>query len=229
MSMQRASRRLALIGILGLGLAVVGVGRLGLTTESVQAAPVQAQVGVAIQNFAFSPATTRVNVGDTVTWTNRDQAPHTATSTTGAFDTGTLAMGQSGSHTFTQAGTYPYFCAIHPQMTGTVVVEAAAMAAPTTAAGPSTAPARPTAQPATQAAQPATQPAAQPAPQTSSPVTRPATQRQPAAGAPAQAPAKAPAAAPAGLPRTGGLPIAGLLALGTVALGAGVGIRRIIR
>jgi LPXTG-motif cell wall-anchored protein len=63
-----------------------------------------------------------VKSGDTVTWTNRDSAPHTATASNGSFNTGTLKQGASASHTFTTAGTIAYICAIHPSMHGTVVV-----------------------------------------------------------------------------------------------------------
>ena len=73
-----------------------------------------------------------VVVGDTVTWTNGDQISHTATADGGAFDTGTLGNGESGTATFAAAGSFPYHCTVHPTMTGTVVVEAAA-AEPTAA------------------------------------------------------------------------------------------------
>jgi plastocyanin len=91
---------------------------------------------VAIRDFAFEPATLTITVGDTVTWTNEDSVAHTATSSTGAFDTGLLDQGESGSVTFTAAGTYGYFCEPHPSMTGQIVVQAAAApppAAPTPA------------------------------------------------------------------------------------------------
>ena len=77
---------------------------------------------VVIQNFAFAPATISVTVGDTVTWTNRDSAPHTATASNGSFNTGTLKKGQSGSAAFSKPGRFAYICAIHPNMKGTVVV-----------------------------------------------------------------------------------------------------------
>jgi plastocyanin len=77
-----------------------------------------------IVGFKFSPGTLTIHVGDTVTWTNQDTAPHTATAQNGSFNTGTLKKGQSGSHTFTQAGTFAYICAIHPFMHGTIVVVA---------------------------------------------------------------------------------------------------------
>ena len=77
---------------------------------------------VTISDFQFGPATITVPVGGTVTWTNSGPSPHTATASGGGFDTGTLSKGQSASHTFGQAGTFAYFCKIHPFMRGTVVV-----------------------------------------------------------------------------------------------------------
>jgi plastocyanin len=92
---------------------------------------------VAISDFAFSPATLTIAAGDTVTWTNNDPVVHTATSTTGAFDSGDLAEGDSFSVTLTTPGTYDYLCTPHPTMTGQIVVQAAAAtAAPASAAGP---------------------------------------------------------------------------------------------
>ena len=82
--------------------------------------------GVRIADFQFTAATTTIQVGDTVTWTNSGPSDHTATAYNGSFDTAALHRGQSASHTFTQAGTITYFCRIHPFMKGTVVVLAAA-------------------------------------------------------------------------------------------------------
>lgn len=73
------------------------------------------------QNFAFSPASITINAGDTIIWTNRDLAPHTATGS--GFDSGALSNGQSYSFKFSSAGTYNYYCAIHPSMTGVVIVK----------------------------------------------------------------------------------------------------------
>lgn len=77
---------------------------------------------VSVRDFSFQPGSLEIAVGTTVTWENQDAAPHTATSGTGAFDTGTIATGASSSVTFDQPGTFLYGCAIHPQMTGTIVV-----------------------------------------------------------------------------------------------------------
>jgi amicyanin len=80
---------------------------------------------VAISDFTYSPGTITVNVGDTVTWVNNGPTPHSATSSSGAFDTGIFSKGQSRSHTFNEAGTFAYICTPHPFMKGTVVVQAA--------------------------------------------------------------------------------------------------------
>jgi len=100
-------------------LAMLALGTLSATTLA-------ADASVAIEGFAFSPQSVTVNVGDTVTWTNGDAAPHTATAGDGSFDTGTISQGQSGSATFDTAGTFAYICEIHPTMTGTVEVQGAA-------------------------------------------------------------------------------------------------------
>ncbi|MEW2624595.1 plastocyanin/azurin family copper-binding protein [Streptomyces sp. NPDC048106] len=79
---------------------------------------------VAIKNFAFSPATLKVKVGTTVTWTNQDTDAHTVTSAKadGPLRSAALATHATYSHTFTKPGTYAYLCTIHPFMTATVEV-----------------------------------------------------------------------------------------------------------
>jgi plastocyanin len=77
---------------------------------------------VAIQNFAFSPATVTIKAGTTVTWTNQDQDPHTVSAMSGAFHSPTLNTGQSYRYTFTTPGHFEYLCTIHPFMTAAVVV-----------------------------------------------------------------------------------------------------------
>jgi len=79
-------------------------------------------VSVAISNFTFSPGQITVKAGSKVTWTNSDSVAHTVTSNNGAFNSGTLNPGSSYSFTFNTPGTYNYHCAIHPNMTATVVV-----------------------------------------------------------------------------------------------------------
>jgi plastocyanin len=71
---------------------------------------------------SYNPNPLEVNVGETVTWINDDSVIHTATSTDGTFDSGIMRNGQSFSYTFDTAGEYPYYCTLHPNMVGTVVV-----------------------------------------------------------------------------------------------------------
>ena len=80
---------------------------------------------VTIKDFDFTPATVTVVVGDTVTWTNDGPTGHSATANNGSFDTGIFPAGESRSATFDEAGTFAYICTPHPNMEGTVVVEAA--------------------------------------------------------------------------------------------------------
>jgi len=80
---------------------------------------------VSIDNFTFTPPTLTVKADTTVTWTNRDDIPHTVASSNNAFKkSGALDTDDSYSFTFTTPGTYQYFCYIHPRMVGTIVVEA---------------------------------------------------------------------------------------------------------
>jgi plastocyanin len=85
--------------------------------------PSAANVAVKIDNFVFGPQTITVPVGTTVTWTNSDDIPHTSVSTEGVFKSKVLDTDEKFSYTFTKAGTYPYYCTIHPKMIGKVVVQ----------------------------------------------------------------------------------------------------------
>ena len=79
-------------------------------------------VEVAIKDFAFNPPDLSIKVGTTVTWTNNDGVGHTVTSTDGVFESGVLAKGQTFSYTFNTAGTFPYHCTPHQNMTATITV-----------------------------------------------------------------------------------------------------------
>ena len=97
---------------------------------------------VAIRGYSFSPTVLTVPAGTTVTWTNFDDAPHTVTGTSGPVPLSSpqLTKGQSWSFTFTVPGTYGYYCAVHPTMTASVIVErvpAAAAPVPAGSAAPS--------------------------------------------------------------------------------------------
>jgi amicyanin len=78
---------------------------------------------VMIDNFTFGPAAVTVPVGATVTWVNGDDIPHTVVAVDKSFRSKVLDTDETFSFTFTKAGTYEYFCSIHPHMTGKVVVK----------------------------------------------------------------------------------------------------------
>lgn len=79
--------------------------------------------GVSVDNFSFAPTQASIAVGSTVTWTNRDDIPHTVVSTEQKFKSPVLDTNEQFSHRFDVAGTYKYFCSLHPKMTGQIIVE----------------------------------------------------------------------------------------------------------
>ena len=95
----------------------------GSPNVTANAQPPAAIAEVKIDNFSFGPATITVPVGATVTWTNRDDIPHTVVSTDGVFKSKVRDTDETFSYTFAKAGTYPYYCSVHPKMTGQVVVQ----------------------------------------------------------------------------------------------------------
>ncbi len=111
--------------VAGLAMPVMVLLLLFAGSPSVRAAdqPSAATAEVKIDNFSFGPQTLTVPVGATVTWTNRDDIPHTVVSTDGVFKSKVRDTDEKFSYTFTKAGTYPYFCSVHPKMTGKVVVQ----------------------------------------------------------------------------------------------------------
>ena len=77
---------------------------------------------VAIEEFTFKPADLEIEAGTTVTFTNKDEFAHTATAKDKSFDSGNLDKDGTFEHTFEEAGTFEYLCAIHNSMTGTITV-----------------------------------------------------------------------------------------------------------
>ncbi len=149
-----------------------------------------ASQSVTVFNFAFSPANATVNVGESVTWTNRDPVDHTATSDSpGAFNAGVIPPGGSKTIQFSVAGTYPYHCAIHPSMTGTIIVAGA-----TTTAPPTPTPPPPTAPPTPRPTPPPTAPPT--APPTVAPTVAPTPTPSPSASpSPSESATAAPSSA----------------------------------
>ena len=136
----------AALVVLSLGLAACGSGGSDSSSTEAETAPAGQESGsaettegeaesepapsgeaakaekVQIVEFTYEPDPVVVQVGGKVTWQNEDSAPHTATADDGSFDTGTIEKGKIGSETFKEAGTFTYFCEIHPTMHGTVEV-----------------------------------------------------------------------------------------------------------
>ena len=107
-------------------LMTIAMAMLASPSRSAAAGPDQppsASAEVKIDNFSFGPQTLTVPAGTTVTWTNRDDIPHTIVSTDGVFKSKVRDTDEKFSYTFTKAGTYTYFCSVHPKMTGTIVVQ----------------------------------------------------------------------------------------------------------
>lgn len=93
-----------------------------VVTQSPQSEP----NSVTIEKFAFNPETLTIKPGTTVTWKNRDAVDHTIIAESGStiqFRSKELGSGDSYSFTFSEPGTYPYYCSIHPSMRGTIVVQ----------------------------------------------------------------------------------------------------------
>ncbi|WP_433565917.1 cupredoxin domain-containing protein [Nocardia sp. CA-151230] len=107
----------------GAGPAMPGMTTPGAVTSAagVPAAPAGPNA-VTIDNFAFGPSSLTVKVGTTVTWTNRDEEPHTVVADDGSFRSPTLGNNATYTFTFSKAGSFAYVCSIHPFMHATVVV-----------------------------------------------------------------------------------------------------------
>jgi amicyanin len=108
-----------------IAVAVLGIAALGVKNSAVAAQQKPQNAEVKIDNFSFGPAALTVSAGSTVTWINHDDIPHTVASADDpkVFKSKVLDTDEKFSFTFTKAGTYAYFCSIHPKMTGKVVVQ----------------------------------------------------------------------------------------------------------
>ena len=93
-----------------------------MTSATTSTPPPVAGTAVSITNFAFTPANLTVKVGETVTWTNKDEEPHTVVAGDNSFHSPGLDANATYSFTFTSPGSFDYICSIHPFMHGTVAV-----------------------------------------------------------------------------------------------------------
>jgi len=116
-TLRRLAASIAVLGMLGFGACGGGGGG----DEAGDETPAGGDA-VAIEDFNYKPADLEVAAGTTVTFTNEDGFAHTVTAKDKSFDSGNLEEGATFEHTFEEAGTYAYLCAIHNSMTGTVTV-----------------------------------------------------------------------------------------------------------
>lgn len=119
--MKTRMRLLAFAVSLAFLLASCSAGQ-SATPEATEAVPSSNEVQVTVEGFAYHPANLTVPIGTTVTWTNKDGAPHSSTSDDGLWDSSRLSQGDSYSHTFDQVGIFNYHCSIHSSIQGTVTV-----------------------------------------------------------------------------------------------------------
>ena len=118
--------RLCLAVVLLCGFVLIGTAAAGAATNpAAAAAPATAEgVQITIDNFTFSPVQITAPVGARVSWTNRDDIPHTVTDAGDPrrFKSGALDTGDSFAVTFDKPGTYSYFCSLHPHMQGSILI-----------------------------------------------------------------------------------------------------------
>lgn len=107
------------IFLVGFGLTVLWVN--AVHSAALAAAPDSAQI--VIKDFMFSPTSLTIKAGALVTWTNKDEEPHTVVSNTGLFRSAAVDTNEAFSFRFDKPGTYNFACSIHPRMVGTIVVE----------------------------------------------------------------------------------------------------------
>jgi plastocyanin len=127
--MTTGSLRIALAGLIT-GFTIIGLS-VGTHTQAHAAAPSaisgvaenQPSVAIKIDNFSFAPSQLEITAGTAVRWTNQDDIPHNIVADDKSFKSKVLDTNDSFTYTFTQPGTYKYFCGLHPKMTATVVVK----------------------------------------------------------------------------------------------------------
>jgi plastocyanin len=119
-------RTLMLLAIVSLGTLAIASGASNNpdTNQTVSAgSPSSNGTEVKIDNFVFNPAVIVVKAGTKVIWTNKDDIPHTVDSTDGKFKSNALDTEDKFEFNFPAPGEYPFFCRMHPKMTGKVVVQ----------------------------------------------------------------------------------------------------------
>lgn len=121
--MKEISMKAPINSLLGRALILVMLGVCGSISYAAPNDNPSPEATVSIDNFSFSPAVITIAAGTTIRWTNRDDIPHTVVSDDKSFKSKALDTDDQFTFTFTRAGTYSYFCSIHPHMTGKVIVQ----------------------------------------------------------------------------------------------------------
>lgn len=117
-------KRLSALAAFMLGLMILAVGACASGSGGAQAQAASASsTQITIDNFVFTPQTITVPAGTTVTWTNKDDVPHTVVENNQKFKSRALDTDESFSYKFDQPGTYDYFCSVHPKMVAKVIVQ----------------------------------------------------------------------------------------------------------
>ena len=117
---------LAIASVVASGITSSAAQHAGITDTAVAVAAgasTDSTAEVKIDNFAFTPVTVTVKLGARVTWVNHDDIPHTVDSTQGKFKSAALDTDDRFEFRFTEAGEYPFYCRIHPKMTGKIIVQ----------------------------------------------------------------------------------------------------------
>lgn len=112
--------------VLGAAVAMALTGLAGgcrLLVAAQAPAPQKTSTTVSIDNFSFTPMELTISAGTPVTWTNKDDVPHTVVSVDHKFKSQVLDTDEKFSFTFTAPGTYEYFCSVHPKMVGKIIVK----------------------------------------------------------------------------------------------------------
>ena len=122
---QFANLKLSVAVLIAIASVMVMVGTASQAAFGKPAAPAapDAPSQVMIDNFVYSPVPLTVKIGTTVTWINHDDIPHTVDSTDGKFKSAALDTDDKFEFRFTAAGEYPFYCRIHPKMTGKIIVQ----------------------------------------------------------------------------------------------------------
>jgi plastocyanin len=107
------------VWLTALGMVILGAMEVYIPSAAQTPEPMT----IVAKDFMFMPTPLTVKTGSTVTWTNKDDEPHTVVSDTGAFKSGGMDTNESFSYKFDKPGTYHFTCSIHPRMVGTVIVQ----------------------------------------------------------------------------------------------------------